>query len=151
MWPMHTMYSKHLCGGQIVAYFNVCKLWFTFRASPSAVAPPNPIRFSARLLKRVVENREFQFHWNNKLLHCVFIPQCFQALVDGHRISQCCGSRISNCIANKTVEVSAQQLEQVLNKWTVNYKTRQVWIWARCLMEWDKFGTALNKLTSIFQ
>ena len=36
-------------GGRIVTYSSVVKLWFTLRASASAVAPESPIGFLSRL------------------------------------------------------------------------------------------------------
>ena len=40
---------------QVVTYFNDFKVWFTLRASASAVAPQSPISFNSRLLKRTLQ------------------------------------------------------------------------------------------------
>ena len=44
-------------GARIVTYFSVFKLWFTLRASASAVAPESPILFHSRLWERVLQNQ----------------------------------------------------------------------------------------------
>ena len=43
-------------GVRIVTYFSVVKLWFTLRASASAVAPDFPIPFRLRLWKTGLQN-----------------------------------------------------------------------------------------------
>ena len=40
----------------MTSYFSVFKLWFTLRASASAMAPDSPILFLSRLWKRVLQN-----------------------------------------------------------------------------------------------
>ena len=56
--PYHarTTLLIHQYGASIVTYFSVVKLWFTLRASASAVAPESPIPFHSRLWKRVLQN-----------------------------------------------------------------------------------------------
>ena len=47
--------------------------------------------------------------------HDNYLLQCFQALVHYQSIRQCSSSRISNCIAFKTVEESTPEIVQVVN------------------------------------